>query len=79
MILTLEEIEAIRVLVGPIEVDEAARNPNVFNERIEAAIGKILDHYEVTFAPVAINWQFGGMMQAHLILMPRPKIELPAG
>ena len=71
--MTEQEIEAIRTLVGQIDVEEASRNPNIFNERIESAIGKILKHYEVTFAPVAINWELGGMMRTRMVLVPNKK------
>lgn len=73
--LSQEEIAAIKLLVGNVEVSEAQSNPNVFNERVEQAIGKILAHYELTFMPVAINWQMGGIMQTQMVLVSKPKAE----
>lgn len=73
--LSQEEIAAIKLLVGKIDVLEAQANPNVFNEHAEQAIGKILTHYDLIFMPVALNWQMGGIMQTQMVLVPRPKMK----
>ena len=58
-----DEIEAIRTLVGPIDIEEAKADPGVFNKAVEKGIGKILAHYQVTFIPVAVK----------MVLVPKKK------
>lgn len=77
--LSQDEIAAIKLLVGNVDMPEAQSNPNVFNERVEQAIGKILMHYELTFMPVAINWQMGGIMQTQMVLVSKPKAKVIEG
>lgn len=72
---TPEEIAAIKTLVGKVDIAAAQSNQNVFNEAVESAIGKILDHYELTFRPFAIHWQMGGIMQTQMVLVSKPKAE----
>lgn len=71
--LSQDEIAAIKTLVGQVDLSSAQSNPNVFNEAVEKAIGKMLEHYQLTFMPVGINWQMGGMMQTQMVLVPIQK------
>lgn len=77
--ISADEIAAIKLLVGKVEASESQSNPNVFNERVEQAIGKILEHYQLTFMPVGINWQMGGIMQTQMVLVQKPKAEVIDG
>lgn len=77
--LTENEVTAIKALVGRIDVQDAQSNPRIFAERVEQAIGKILEHYQLTFMPVGINWKMGGMMQTEMVLVPKPKAEIIEG
>ena len=72
----MTEIELIKALVGRVALQDVQSNPNALNEAIERAIGKILDHYELTFRPIGIHWRMGGVMQTEMMLVPKPKANL---
>ena len=67
------EIEAIRTLVGQIAVEDAVANPNVFNEAVERAFQKILEHYQLEARPVNFSWELGGVVKMELALLPKGK------
>lgn len=71
----MTDAEAIKALVGTVEISEVQSNPGALNAAVERAIGKILDHYDLTFRPIGIHWRLGGVMQTEMMLVPKPKAE----
>lgn len=66
-----KDVESIKALVGIVDVSEVQTNPNIFNEKVELAIGKILEHYQLTYKPIAMAWEINKPMALSLVLVAR--------
>lgn len=73
MKLTDEEIKAIKTLVGRIDVEEVSKNPRVFDDRIEAAVNKVLTHYGKRLGVQSLYWDAQRGLQAEISLMDLPE------
>lgn len=70
--LTQEEIAAIKLIVGPVVVEEVQSNPNALHEAVERGVRKFLEHYQLRIVPVGFQWGYPGEVRCAFAMQPIP-------